>query len=228
MPAASLGPAMTRRRAAAWLGAGLGLVLLAACGSGEPWHALDVSDSSPPLALTMTRASDGREVTAADYRGRVVMLYFGYTFCPDICPTTLANMAAILEPAAAQEAEACPRPLRDRRSGARHSACARGLRQELRAPDRRSARYAGPAGRRLARRYRIASSVTPETKRSLSRGDPQLGDLRLRRFGRRPACWSPRSGPREAGRGLGTAADLKQLVEETAPQGWFARLQRWL
>jgi protein SCO1 len=86
--AASLGPP-TRRRAAGWIGAGAGLVLLAGCGPSDRWHALDVSGSSPPLALTMTRTSDGQQVTAADYRGRVVMLYFGYTFCPDICPTTL-------------------------------------------------------------------------------------------------------------------------------------------
>ena len=35
-------------------------------------------------------------MTAADYRGRVVILYFGYTNCPDICPTTLANLADML------------------------------------------------------------------------------------------------------------------------------------
>ena len=36
-------------------------------------------------------------MTEADYRGRIVMLYFGYTFCPDVCPTTLANVADILK-----------------------------------------------------------------------------------------------------------------------------------
>ena len=37
-----------------------------------------------------------RFATAADYRGKVVILYFGYTHCPDECPTTLANLASVL------------------------------------------------------------------------------------------------------------------------------------
>jgi protein SCO1/2 len=44
----------------------------------------------------MIRANDGRPVTAKDYRGRVVLLYFGYTNCPDICPTTLSDLAGVL------------------------------------------------------------------------------------------------------------------------------------
>jgi protein SCO1 len=46
---------------------------------------MGVSGSSPPLDFTMMRASDGKVVTAADYRRHVVMLYFGYTFCPAGC-----------------------------------------------------------------------------------------------------------------------------------------------
>lgn len=45
----------------------------------------------------MTRASDGKEVSATDCRGKVVLLYFGYTFCPDVCPTTLLNLTMILK-----------------------------------------------------------------------------------------------------------------------------------
>jgi protein SCO1 len=51
----------------------------------------------PPLAFTMTRSTDGKTVTAADYRGKIVLLYFGYTFCPDVCPTTLLNLTSILK-----------------------------------------------------------------------------------------------------------------------------------
>ncbi|TAL73266.1 MAG: SCO family protein, partial [Burkholderiaceae bacterium] len=67
--------------------------MLASCSKAAPWHALNVSGSAPPLQFSMTRASDGKLVTSADYRGQVVMLYFGYTFCPDVCPTTLANLS---------------------------------------------------------------------------------------------------------------------------------------
>lgn len=37
---------------------------------------------------------DGKTVTEKDFAGRLMLVYFGYTFCPDVCPTELANMAA--------------------------------------------------------------------------------------------------------------------------------------
>lgn len=70
-------------------------LVLAGCARQGPWHAIDVAGTSPDLVFTMRRASDGREVTQADYRGDIVMLYLGYTFCPDACPTTLANVQRI-------------------------------------------------------------------------------------------------------------------------------------
>jgi protein SCO1 len=90
-------PALSRRRAAALLGAGIGLALLGGCGKDAKWHAMNVAGTSPALRFTLARAPDGKEVTAADFRGDIVMLYFGYTYCPDICPTTLSNLAAILQ-----------------------------------------------------------------------------------------------------------------------------------
>jgi len=36
---------------------------------------------------------NGKTVTDADYRGKMLLIYFGYTFCPDICPTTLGTVA---------------------------------------------------------------------------------------------------------------------------------------
>ncbi|MCG8548545.1 MAG: SCO family protein, partial [Alphaproteobacteria bacterium] len=38
----------------------------------------------------------GETVTDASYRGRFMLVYFGYTYCPDVCPTELANMATAL------------------------------------------------------------------------------------------------------------------------------------
>jgi protein SCO1/2 len=40
---------------------------------------------------------DGRPVAAADFRGKYQLIYFGYTFCPDVCPTTLAEIANALD-----------------------------------------------------------------------------------------------------------------------------------
>jgi protein SCO1/2 len=38
---------------------------------------------------------DGRERTLADFRGKYVMMFFGYTQCPDVCPTALARAVAV-------------------------------------------------------------------------------------------------------------------------------------
>ena len=47
-----------------------------------------------PFALT---GHDGRAVTDQTFRGRFALLYFGYTFCPDLCPTNLLTVAAALD-----------------------------------------------------------------------------------------------------------------------------------
>jgi protein SCO1/2 len=56
----------------------------------------DISEAMPALDFRMTRAEDGKEVSGADYRGKLVVLYFGYTNCPDVCPATLANLTQML------------------------------------------------------------------------------------------------------------------------------------
>ena len=73
------------------------ILALAACGRQDhAFHATDVTGALPALDFALTRANDGRAVGAGDYRGKVAILYFGYTHCPDICPTTLANLAEML------------------------------------------------------------------------------------------------------------------------------------
>lgn len=69
------------------------LLLLAGC-SRPSWHMTDISGAMPKLDFHMT--SGGKPVTAADYRGKVVALYFGYTHCPDVCPTTLASLTDMM------------------------------------------------------------------------------------------------------------------------------------
>lgn len=39
----------------------------------------------------------GKARTLADFKGKVVVMFFGYTQCPDVCPTTMAEMAAVMK-----------------------------------------------------------------------------------------------------------------------------------
>jgi protein SCO1/2 len=72
-------------------------VALTACSRQDAsTHATDVTGALPALDFTMLRANDGREVHGSDYAGKVAILYFGYTHCPDVCPTTLSNLADAL------------------------------------------------------------------------------------------------------------------------------------
>ena len=47
--------------------------------------------------FTLTASPDGKTVTDRDFRSRYMLVYFGYTLCPDVCPTTLAQVAAALD-----------------------------------------------------------------------------------------------------------------------------------
>ena len=70
---------------------------LAACSpEGPKFRSTDISgaDFGRELALT---GHDGRPRTLADFRGKAVVIFFGYTHCPDICPTTLVDMAAVMK-----------------------------------------------------------------------------------------------------------------------------------
>ncbi len=74
----------------------LGLcVFLPACGEQKlpsPFKASDVSAQYAQADFHLNEA-DGKPVSLADYRGKAVVLFFGYTHCPQVCPTTLADMA---------------------------------------------------------------------------------------------------------------------------------------
>ena len=77
-----------------WIAA-LAILALAACSHQPPYALHDISGLLPPLQFQLTD-DNGRPVTAQSYRGDIVLLYFGYTNCPDVCPTTLAMLAQAL------------------------------------------------------------------------------------------------------------------------------------
>jgi len=52
--------------------------------------------------------ADGKLRKLEDFRGKVVLLYFGYTYCPDVCPLDLANIASTLRMLGAQAADVQP------------------------------------------------------------------------------------------------------------------------
>ena len=137
-------------------------LLLAGCNKAAPWHSTDVSGSAPPLRFTMTRASDGKLVTNADYGGQVVMLYFGYTFCPDVCPTTLANLTEIVDQLGPDAQQV--RVLFVTVDPHRDTLAVLAAYVQNFAPQIDGLRGTADQLESLARRYRLVYSVTPETR----------------------------------------------------------------
>lgn len=67
-------------------------LLLAGCGE-DPWYGKEITGLMPELEFRLTDEA-GRDVTESVFEGRPVAMYFGFTNCPDICPTTLARLSA--------------------------------------------------------------------------------------------------------------------------------------
>jgi protein SCO1 len=70
------------------------LAPLAACDDMRPYNGL-VYDSLEPAPALALGAPGGRTFDLAGERGKVVLVFFGYTRCPDVCPTTLADWAKV-------------------------------------------------------------------------------------------------------------------------------------
>lgn len=70
---------------------------LTACSNGSAkYHGYNLTGVMPDLAFTLT-GENGHTVTAKDSAGKVRMMFFGYTHCPDICPITLSRVKAALQ-----------------------------------------------------------------------------------------------------------------------------------
>jgi protein SCO1/2 len=73
----------------------LALGQLAACSDSSPkFTAIDLTgaDYARDFALT---DHNGQARTLKDFKGKIVMMFFGYTQCPDVCPTSMTEMVAI-------------------------------------------------------------------------------------------------------------------------------------
>ncbi len=73
------------------------MALLAGCGEAPEapkFKLTDVTGAGFGREINLTD-HNGRPRTLADFRGKVVTVFFGFTHCPDVCPTTLAEMAQV-------------------------------------------------------------------------------------------------------------------------------------
>ena len=67
------------------------LMLTGCAGNDETWHGKDISGLMPELQFQL-QGTHGNTVTPEDSRGNIRLLYFGFTSCPDVCPTTLTDL----------------------------------------------------------------------------------------------------------------------------------------
>jgi protein SCO1/2 len=213
---------MTRRRALGLIAAGLSASALSGCNETK-FHSIDIEGAAPPLAFAMTRAGDRKAVTQADYRGKITLLYFGYTSCPDICPTTLSNVADCLR-ALGKDAEHI-RVLFVTVDPTRDTLPVLADYGKAFAPQIDALRGTPDQLARLARRYRVAYSATPAangkdyevTHSSVVYVFDGSGKARLLV----PLLGAARPDI------SGTTADLKRLIDETQTSAdLFTRLRK--
>jgi protein SCO1/2 len=70
--------------------------VLTACGPKPEFKNIDITGSTAFGKDFSLLDPDGKVRTLADFKGKVVVMFFGYTQCPDICPTTLTEMQQVM------------------------------------------------------------------------------------------------------------------------------------
>jgi len=84
------------QRLAAFVAIALVACTLGCAPDGPKFKASDVTGASFGRDFALTDAT-GKPRTLADFRGKAVVMFFGYTQCPDVCPTTLAALAEAMK-----------------------------------------------------------------------------------------------------------------------------------
>lgn len=72
----------------------MGALVLGACGQPSGFKSIDLTGASWGRDFSLSDP-DGRVRTLADFKGKVVLLFFGFTYCPDVCPTALARAVEV-------------------------------------------------------------------------------------------------------------------------------------
>lgn len=72
------------------------LLVFSACGQPYVFRGKEIAPAKPAPDFTLTD-QNGQPFTLSAQRGNVVVLFFGFTSCPDVCPTTLADIASARE-----------------------------------------------------------------------------------------------------------------------------------
>lgn len=70
------------------------LAMPGAAGAKPGFKAIDITGADYAQALELADP-EGRRRTLAEFKGRVTVVFFGFTHCPDVCPTTLVELAAV-------------------------------------------------------------------------------------------------------------------------------------
>ena len=79
-------------------------LLLAGCDSRPQFDNADISAAGYATDFALTD-HNGKPRTMADFRGKAVVIFFGYTQCPDVCPTTMTGMAEAMKLLGAEAAK---------------------------------------------------------------------------------------------------------------------------
>jgi protein SCO1/2 len=83
-----------------WLGALLVCALVMACSSCTPakpqFKSIDITGIDYAHQFSLID-DNGKPRQLSDYRGKVVVVFFGYTSCPDVCPITLSELAGVMK-----------------------------------------------------------------------------------------------------------------------------------